>query len=63
MSEHAGGADEVQISYSSATSVVVTNPLGEQDTYTLATQQGVMKVTSIARAASSPVAAATRSFR
>jgi len=62
MSEHAGGADEVQVSYSSATTRVVTNPLGEQETYTLAAKQGVLKVTSIARAASSPVAAATRSF-
>lgn len=62
MSEHAGGADEVQVSYTSATSVTVTQPLGEQDTYTLAAKQGVYKVTSIARAASSPVAAATRSF-
>ncbi len=60
--QHAGGADEIQISYSGATTRVVTNGLGEQETYTFAWKQGVLKVTSIARAANSPVVAATRSF-
>ena len=63
MSEHAGGADEVQVSYNDSTGArTVTNPLGEQLTYTLAIKQSVSKVTSIARAASSPVVAATRNF-
>jgi RHS repeat-associated protein len=62
MSEHAGGADEVQVTYTSLTSVTVTNPLGEQETYTLALNQGVYKVTEIDRAASSPVAAASEYF-
>src|SRR5579883_1461977 len=58
-SQHAGGADEVQVSYPSATTRVVTNPLGEQETYTCTAVQGVPKVTQIDRAASSPVGAAT----
>jgi len=62
MSEHAGGADEVQVAYNSSGTVTVTNPLGEQDTYTFTTLQGVSKVSKIQRAASSPVAAATRNF-
>jgi RHS repeat-associated protein len=62
MSEHAGGADEVQVTYTSPTSVKVTNPLGEQETYTLAVKQGVYKITQIDRAASSPVAAASEYF-
>ncbi len=45
-----------------AGNVTVISPLGEQETYTLVYKQGVQKVTSIARAASSPVAAATRRF-
>lgn len=45
MSEHAGGADEIQVTYTSATSVKVTGPLGEQDTYTLAVKQGTYKTT------------------
>ncbi|MBV8978160.1 MAG: RHS repeat-associated core domain-containing protein [Alphaproteobacteria bacterium] len=62
MSEHAGGADEVQIAYNYAGNVTVTNPLGEAETYHLSLNQGVYKVTQIDRAASSPVAAASRYF-
>jgi len=62
MSEHAGGADETQVTYTSPTSVTITGPLGEQDTYTLAAKQGVYKVTEIDRGASSPVAAASEYF-
>jgi len=39
-----------------------TNALGEVETYTFASKQGILKVTSIARAANSPVVAATRNF-
>jgi RHS repeat-associated protein len=62
MSEHAGGADEVQVTYNYANNVTVTNPLGEQETYHLSPIQGVPKVTQIDRAASSPVAAAHEYF-
>jgi RHS repeat-associated protein len=62
MSEHAGGADEVQVTYNYANNVTVTNPLGEQETYTFTYVQGVPKATQIDRAASSPVAAASRYF-
>jgi RHS repeat-associated protein len=61
-SQHAGGAGELQVTYPTSTTRVVTNALGEQETYTFAADHGVMKATSIARAASSPVAAATRNF-
>lgn len=63
MSEHAGGADEVQVSYNDSNGHrTVTNPLGEQETYIFTYLQGVPKVTEIDRAASSPVAAASRYF-
>jgi RHS repeat-associated protein len=63
MSEHAGGADEVQVSYDDSTGYrTVTDPLGNAETYHFTTLQGVSKVSSIVRAANSPVAAATRTF-
>jgi RHS repeat-associated protein len=64
VSEHAGGADEVQVSYDdSGTGYrTVTNPLGEQETYHFTYHQGLPKVTQIDRAASSPVAAASEYF-
>lgn len=63
MSEHAGGADEVQVSYDDSTGYrTVTNPLGEQETYKFTAVQGVSKVSEIDRAASSPVAAASEHF-
>jgi RHS repeat-associated protein len=58
----AGGADEIQVAYTGNAYRVVTNALGEQETYQYSWKQGVPKVTSIARAANSPVVAATRSF-
>lgn len=61
-SQHAGGADYTQVAYPSATTRTVTNPLGEVLTYTFSAVQGLPKVTSIARAANSPVASATRNF-
>jgi RHS repeat-associated protein len=61
-SAHAGGADQVSVTYNSATNVTVTNPLGEQETYHLTNVQGVSKVTQIDRAASAPVAAASEFF-
>ena len=61
--QHAGGADEYQISYDDSTgNRTVTNPLGETETYKFTTLQGVPKVSEIDRAASSPVASATRNF-
>lgn len=63
MSEHAGGADEVQVSYDDSTgNRTVTDPLGNAETYKFTTYQGVPKVTEIDRAANSPVASATRTF-
>jgi RHS repeat-associated protein len=61
LSEHAGGADETQISYSSAGNVV-TGPLGIQETYKFTTLQGTPKVTEIDRAANGTVASATRTL-
>jgi RHS repeat-associated protein len=61
--QHAGGADEFQISYDDSTgNRTVTNPLGETETYKFTTLQGVPKVSEIDRAASSPVTAASRYF-
>jgi hypothetical protein len=38
MAEHAGGADEVQVSYDDSTgNRTVTNPLGEQETFKFTT--------------------------
>jgi RHS repeat-associated protein len=63
MAEHAGGADEYQVSYDDSTgNRTVTGPLGVAETYKFTTYQGVPKVTEIDRAASSPVASATRTF-
>lgn len=63
MSEHAGGADEVQVSYDDSTgNRTVTGPLGEQETYKYTTLQNKPKVNEIDRAASSPVTSATRTF-
>jgi RHS repeat-associated protein len=63
MSEHAGGADEVQVAYDDVYGTrTVTNPLGEQEKYSFAIKQGVPKVTEIDRTASSPVAAASEYF-
>jgi RHS repeat-associated protein len=63
MAEHAGGADEYQVSYDDSTgNRTVTGPLGVAETYKFTTYQGVPKVTEIDRAANSPVASATRTF-
>ncbi len=60
--QHAGGADETQVAYTSSSTRDVTNALGEVETYTLSWKQGAQKTISIDRAANSPVAAATRNF-
>ena len=63
MSELAGGANEVQVSYDDVTgNRTITNPLGEQETYQFTNVQGVPKASEIDRAASSPVAAASEYF-
>jgi len=63
MSEHAGGADKVQVSYDDSTgNRTVTDPLGNAETYKFTTLQNVKKVSEIDRAANSPVASATRNF-
>ena len=61
--KQAGGANEIQISYDDTNGHrTVTGPLGEALTYSFTTDHGVKKVSSIARAANSPVASATESF-
>jgi len=63
MSENAGGANEVQVSYDDSTgNRTVTDPLGNAETYKFTTSQGIKKVSEIDRAANSPVASATRTF-
>jgi RHS repeat-associated protein len=63
MSENAGGANEVQVSYDDSTgNRTVTDPLGNAETYKFTTLQGMAKVSEIDRAANSPVASATRNF-
>ena len=62
MSEHAGGADEVQVAYNSDGTVGVTGPLGNVETYTFTTSNNMSKVTKIVRTANSPVVSATRNF-
>jgi len=63
LSEHALGADHTEVSYDDSTgNRTVTGPLGAQETYIFTYLQGVPKVTEIDRAASSPVASATRLF-
>ena len=59
-SQHAGGADLTEIAYNSDGSRTVTHPLGQQETYTFTTLQGVPKVTQMSRLASATTAAATR---
>ena len=61
-SQHANGADLTQVSYNSDGTRTVTNPLGQQETYTFTTLQGVPKVAEIDRLATSTTAAATRTF-
>ena len=62
-SQHAGGADAIQVAYDDATgNRTVTGPLGIQETYKFTTLQGVPKITEIDRAANGTVTAATRSF-
>lgn len=61
-SQFAGGADYTQLNFFTTNVVKVTNPLGELLTYTFTIVKGVPRVSSIARAANSPVAAATRNF-
>lgn len=61
-SQHAGGADYTQVTYNYTNNATVTNPLGEALTYVFTVDHGVPKVSSIARAAASPVASATRNF-
>jgi RHS repeat-associated protein len=63
LSEHAGGADEMQVSYDDTTgNRTVTGPLGIQDTYQFTYLQGVPKVIEIDRAANGTIAAASRYF-
>ena len=63
MSEHASGADEVQVSYDDSTgNSTVTGPLGNAETYKFTADHNVNKISEIDRAASSPVASATRNF-
>jgi RHS repeat-associated protein len=63
MSEHAGGADETQISYDDSTGYhAVTGPLGNVETYHFTADHNMNKVSSIVRTANSPVATATRNF-
>ena len=59
-SQHAGGANLTQITYNSDGTRTVTHPLGQQETYTFTTLQGVPKVTKVSRVASATTAAATR---
>lgn len=56
------GADATTITYNSNGTVTVTNALGVADTYTYHKLQGVPRLLSISRAATSTTAAATRSF-
>lgn len=63
MSERAGGADEMQVSYDDSTgNRTVTNALGNAETYKFTTDHKKNKVSEIDRAADSPVASATRNF-
>lgn len=61
-SQHSNGVELVTISYDSDASRTVTNALGQKTTYNFTVSQGVPKITSISRAASSTVPAATASF-
>jgi len=62
MTEHAGGAGEVQVAYNSDGTVAATGPLGNVETYTFTTSKNMSKVSQIVRTANSPVASATRTF-
>jgi hypothetical protein len=63
LSEHAGGADEIQVSYDDSTgNRTVTGPLGNAETYKFTTSKNMQKVNEIDRAANSPVASASRYF-
>jgi RHS repeat-associated protein len=62
-SEFAGGADHYDFSYDdSAHTTTVTNALGNAETYSFTTSKNMRKLSSISRAANSPVASATRNF-
>ncbi len=61
--QHAGGADDTQISYDDSTgNRTVTNALGNAETFKFTTDHNKLKVTEIDRAANSPVASGTRTF-
>jgi RHS repeat-associated protein len=61
-SQHGEGAELVTISYDSDTSRTVTNALGQKTTYNFTISQGVPKISSMSRAPSSTVPAASQSF-
>src|SRR5262249_46570454 len=61
-SQHAGGADLVNVAYNADGTRTVTNALGQQELYTFTTLQGVPKVTRIDRIATPTTAAAVRTF-
>jgi RHS repeat-associated protein len=62
-SQHGGGADLTTVSYNDTDgSRVVTNALGEQDTYRFSTLQGIPKVIEIDRAVTSSTAVAKRTI-
>ena len=54
--------EKTTFAYNANGSVTVTNPLGEQDTYTFTTLQNVRKVTGISRAAIGTVTAASENM-
>lgn len=61
--QHAGGADLTTISYNdTANTRTVTNPLSKQAIYSLATYQGVFRISSIAGQASTHCPAGTTSY-
>ena len=63
VAEQASGADEYQVSYDDSTgNRTVTGPLGVAETYKFTSSKNMQKVNEIDRAASSPVASATRNF-
>src|SRR5207244_4060924 len=61
-SQHAGGADLVQVAFNADGTHTVTSALGQSEIYHFTTLQGVPKVTQIDRLATSTTAAASRSF-
>jgi RHS repeat-associated protein len=61
--QHAGGADLTSVAYDDTNGQrTVTGPLNEALTYSFTSDHNLQKVSSIARAAASPVASATRYF-